>query len=317
MPENDENQEDRSQEDHVLQCPECGSTRIRETREAELICQECGTVLDDERVQESAGPRAFTAEERERKERTGAPITYTEPSRGVRTEIGRGYGNMSQVSPSKRSQYYRMRKWHRRLDESRDRRMKFALEEMESIVDVLGLPESVTEEAARLYEKALEGDVVKGRKIEAIVASLVYLVARNHGVPRTMSEIADEADLSERELGKTYRYVARELDLRIVPVNPEDFIPRFSSRLGMSGESQGRARDIVSSSREQDLLAGRSPDSIVASALYLASILEGEDISQKKIADTVGVTEVTIRKGYQNLIDGLGLEEEVEDAQSR
>lgn len=306
--------DEKQEEDRVLHCPECGSTRIRETQEAELLCQECGTVLDEERIQESAGPRAFTAEERERKERTGAPVTYTEPSRGIRTEIGRGYGNMSEVSPSKRSQYYRMRKWHRRLDESRDRRMKFALSEIESVADVLGLPESVKEESARLYEKALEKDVVKGRKIEAIVASLVYLVARNQGVPRTMSEIAEETDLSERELGKTYRYAARELDLRIVPVNPDDFIPRFASQLGIRGKTQGKARELVEKSREKDLLAGRSPDSIVASALYLASILEGEDISQKKIADTVGVTEVTIRKGYQNLIEGLDLEAEVEEA---
>lgn len=306
-------QEDGTQ-DRILECPECGSTRIRETREADLICQDCGAVLDEQRVRESAGPRAFTSEERERKERTGAPISYAQPQRGLRTEIGRGSGNMSEVSPSKRGQYHRMRKWHRRLDESRDRRMKFALGEMERMVGVLGLPDSVTEEAARLYEKALEKGVVKGRKIEAIVSSLVYLVARNQGVPRTMSEIADEADLSERDLGKTYRYVARELDLRIVPVNPEDFIPRFASQLGISGETQALARRLIADSREKDLLAGRSPDSIVAAALYLASLLQEEDISQKKIADTVGVTEVTIRKGYRNLVEGLGLEKEVENS---
>ncbi|MFB6147518.1 MAG: transcription initiation factor IIB family protein, partial [Candidatus Nanohaloarchaea archaeon] len=217
-------------EDQILSCPECGSTRLRE-KLGDLYCQECGMVIDEDRVKEDAGPRAFTAEEKQKKERTGSPVTYTEASRGLRTKIGSGSGGMNQVSPEKRGQYYRMRKWNQRLDESKDRRMKFALGELESLVDVLGLPDSVTEEAARLYEKALEQEVVKGRKIEAIVSALVYIVSRNQRVPRTMAEIAEESDISERDLGKTYRYVARELDLRIVPVNPQDFIPRYSSKL--------------------------------------------------------------------------------------
>lgn len=298
-------------EDKILKCPSCGSTRLREQK-GDLICQECGLVVDEDRVKEDAGPRAFTAEERQKKERTGSPVTFTEASRGLRTKIGRGSGGMSQVNPKKRGQYYRMRKWNQRLDESKDRRMKFALGELDKLVGVLGLPDSVTEEAARLYEKALEQEVVKGRKIEAIVAALIYIVSRNQRVPRTMAEIAEEADVSERDLGKTYRYVARELDLRIVPVNPEDFIPRYSSKLGISGETQARARKLIRESREEDLLAGRSPDSIAASVIYLASILEGEDLSQKEVAEEVGVTEVTIRKGYSNLVEGLGLEEELE-----
>lgn len=297
------------EEDSILRCPQCDSARLRE-KLGELICQECGTVLDENRAKKDASRRAFTQEEREKVERTGSPITYTKPGRGLKTEIGSG--SMNEVSPEKRGQYYRIKKWQRRLDESSERRMKMALREMERLVDVLGLPESVTEEAARLYEKALEEGVVKGRKIEAVVAALLYLVARNHGVPRTMSEIADEADVSERRLGKTYRYVARELDLRIVPVNPEDFVARYSSKLGLEGEIQALARSIIQDARDQDLIAGRSPDSVVASAIYLATLLEDREIAQKEIADEVGVTEVTIRKGYQNLVEGLGLEKELE-----
>lgn len=312
MPENSETGEE-DQQDQILECPDCGSARIRETPEGELVCQSCGAVLEEERVQEDASPRAFTAEERERKERTGKPVTYTEPSRGIRTEIGRGKGSMSQVSPQKRGQYHRMRKWQRRLDESRERRMKFALSEMSRLADVLGLPESVLEESSRLYEKALDQEIVKGRRIESIAAALVYIVARNQGIPRTMSEIADESGITERELGKNYRYVARELDLRIVPVNPEDFISRFAEQLDLPGDVQAEARQIIRDAADENLLAGRSPDSIVAAALYLAARLAEEEVSQKDVANTVGVTEVTIRKGYHNLAEGLGLEEELEE----
>lgn len=300
-----------------LECPVCGSTSFRRnTERAELLCRECGTVIEEEMIEESAPEqRAFTSEEREKIKRTGAPITYTKADRGMSTEIGSG--SLRGVSPSKRGQYYRMKKWQRRLDESRQRRMKFALGEMERLVAMLRLPKSVLEEAGRLYEKALEQGVVKGRRIEHIAASLIYVTARNHGVPRTMSEIADEAGITERELGKTYRYVARELDLRIVPVNPEDFIPRFGSQIGMTGETQAKARRIIENARDEELLAGRSPDGIVAASLYLASKLEGEELTQQEIAEAVGVTEVTVRKGYQNLVEGLGLEEEIEKSRRK
>lgn len=314
--ENIEKEKEKGKENKILDCPVCGSEDIREdTETAELICQDCGTVIDEDRVEESAEPRAFTSEEREKRKRTGSPLTYTKHDRGISTQIGRG-GSLSEVSPEKRGQYFRIRQWDRRIAESRSRNLRFALSELQKLVDELNLPESVHEEAARLYDKAIETETVKGRKIERIVAALMLLVARSQRVPRTLDEVAEAADIDRRELGKNYRYVARQLDLRIIPARPEDFIPRFSSRLDLSGYTQAHARRIIEEAREKDLISGRSPEGVVASAIYMASLLEDEKRSQKRISDTIGVTEVTIRKGYQDFVEGLGLGEEMEDARS-
>lgn len=305
-----ENSEDQNQ----LQCPVCGSEELQENSEtAELICRACGTVVEEDMVEESAEARAFTAEEREKRKRTGSPLTYTKHDRGISTQIGHG-GSLSEVSPEKRGQYHRIRRWDRRISESRSRNLRFALSELQKLVDDLNLPKSVHEEAARLYDKAIEQETVKGRKIEKIVAALVLLVARSQRVPRTLREVAEVSNIDKRELGKNYRYVARELDLRIIPARPEDFIPRFGSQLNFSGHTQARARKIIEEAREKDLISGRSPEGVVAAALYIASLIEDEKRSQKKIADIIGVTEVTIRKGYQDFVGGLGLEEEVEEA---
>lgn len=300
--------ETTEEKDNVLKCPECGSTHLRVSL-GELICQECGTVLQENLPDESANQRAYTQEQREKIERTGAPVTYSKADRGFSTKLGSG-GNMRTVSPRKKGQYYRLRKWQRRLDESQQRRLKFALREMTRLVNSMNLPESLIEEGSRLYEKALEKNIVKGRRIEHLVAALVYILARDRGVPRTMSEISEETGISERDLGKNYRYLARELDLRVLPVDPKDFIPRFSNELGFSGETQARAREIISEAQEKGILAGRSPDSIAAAALYLASELEGEEVTKKSVAETVGVTPVTLRKGLTNLREGLDYPEE-------
>jgi len=307
---NDGGSEDQNQ----LECPVCGSVDIREHSDtAEIVCQSCGAVIEEDMVEESAEARAFTAEEREKRKRTGSPLTYTKHDRGISTQIGHG-GSLSEVSPNKRGQYHRIRRWDRRIAESRSRNLRFALSELQKLVDDLNLPKSVHEESARLYDKAIEQETVKGRKIEKIVAALVLLVARSQRVPRTLREVAEASDIDKRELGKNYRYVARELDLRIIPARPEDFIPRFGSKLDFSGHTQARARHVIERAREEDLISGRSPEGVVAAALYIASLVEDEKRSQKRIADTIGVTEVTIRKGYQDFVEGLGLEEEVEEA---
>jgi transcription initiation factor TFIIIB Brf1 subunit/transcription initiation factor TFIIB len=46
--------------------------------------------------------------------------------------------------------------------------------------------------------------------------------------------------------------------------------------------------------------------------LYIAAVLEGEKRTQREIADAIGVTEVTIRNRFKELVQKLGLEEEVE-----
>lgn len=309
-------EETGSEEEEELTCPVCGSTDF-ETDETlgEIVCRECGAIIEEERIEESASRRAFTEEERQKVERTGKPVTFTEPARGMRTEVGRG-SELRNLPASKRGQYYRIRKWQRRLDESRDRKMSYARGEFQRLIGQLGLPRSMLEEVNRLYEKALDKNIVKGRRIENIVAALVYIIARNQGNPRSLDEIADASGISKRDLGKTYRYVARELDLRIVPVNPEDFIPRYASELGIAGETQALARDLIMRARENNLLSGRSPEGIVASAIYIASLLEDEDITQKAIAEEIGVTEVTVRKGYNRIVEGLDMEEELEEARS-
>lgn len=292
-----------------FKCPNCGSTGFIENEaQGELICRECGTVVEEDRVRESASPRAFTAEEKERKARTGSPVTYTKAGKGIRTSIGSG-GEVRKVSPGKRGQYYRMQKWQSRLGESKDKRMQTALREIGRLVDTLNLPDTVKEEASRLYEKALEEEVIKGRRIERVSAALVYIVARNQRIPRTMKEVADSAGLEKRKLGQTYRYITKELDLDVRPVKPEDYLPRFSQELDLSGETQALARKYILEARKKSILAGRSPGSIVAAAIYLAASQRDEEITQTEIADTTDVTEVTVRKGYRDLKEGLGLEE--------
>ena len=296
-----------------IKCPVCGSTDFfRDETHGEIICKNCGAVIEDTMIDTSAEWRSFDSSQSDKKSRTGSPITYTKHDRGLGTEIGRGVTELYKVSSKKRAQYYRLRKWNKRLTKSKDRNLSYSLSELSRQVSYLGLPKSVHERVARLYEKAIDMNLVRGRSMETIITALIYAVAREEGTPRTLTEMAAASGIEKREIGRAYRYIAREMGIRILPARAEEYIPRFASLLGLSGRVQAKAREILKETIDEELTSGKGPTGIAAAALYIAAVLEGERRTQRDIADVVGVTEVTIRNRYKDLIDRLGIEEEIE-----
>jgi transcription initiation factor TFIIB len=296
-----------------LKCPECGSTElIEDESRGELVCKKCGCVLEEEFIDTSPEWRALDTEQLTSRKRTGAPLTFTKHDKGISTEIGISSAELYKVPARKRAQYYRMRKWNKRLTKSKDRNLSYSLSELARQVSYLGLPKSVHEEVARLYEKAVDMGLVRGRSMESIITALIYAVAREKGTPRTLSELSAASGIEKREIGRAYRYIARELGIKILPAKPEEYIPRFASLLGLSGKVQARAREILKRALDEDIISGKGSIGIAAAALYIAAVLEGEKRTQRDIADIVGVTEVTIRNRYKDLVEKLGIEEEVE-----
>jgi transcription initiation factor TFIIB len=295
------------------ECPDCGSNDfVEDETRGELRCAKCGSVIKEYMTDRGQEWRAFDSEQISRRARTGAPLTFTKHDKGLTTEIGKGLGELYKVPGKKRAQYYRLRKWHKRLIESKDRNLSFALSELQRIISFLNLPKPVHERIARYYEEAVDKGLVRGRSIESVIAALVYAVSRQFGTPRTLDEIAEASGLEKREIGRTYRYVARELTVRILPANPRDFVPRFCSILNLSDKVQAHAISILKKAKKIDITSGKGPTGVAAAAIYIACVLAGEKRTQREVASIVNVTEVTIRNRYKELVEKLGLEKEVE-----
>ena len=84
-------------------------------------------------------------------------------------------------------------------------------------------------------------------------------------------------------------------------------VSRIASKAGLSKKTSRRALVILKRAEESGISAGKDPASFAAAALYVACILEGEDKTQKDVAEAAGVTEVTIRNGYKDLRDVVGI----------
>jgi transcription initiation factor TFIIB len=299
--------------EEVTQCPECGSTHLtRDYSRGELVCEDCGLVIDEDFVDHGPEWRAFDSEQREKRSRVGAPLTYTIHDKGLSTVIGwknrDSYGKS--IPTRSRAQLYRLRKWQRRIRVSNatERNLAFALAELDRMASGMGLPRNVRETAAMIYGKAVIKNLIRGRSIEGVSAAALYAACRQCGVPRTLDEVAEASGVSRKEIGRTYRFIARELGLKLMPTSPQDYISRFCSELGLSGDVQSKAIEILKEAADKELTSGRGPTGVAAAAIYIASILCGERRTQREVADVAGVTEVTIRNRYKELAERLDID---------
>lgn len=302
--------------EEVTKCPECGSTHlVRDYERGELVCQDCGLVIDDSFIDQGPDWRAFDSEQSEARARTGAPMTYTIHDKGLSTEISwKNKDSYGKSIPTKsRAQLYRLRKWQRRIKVSNaaERNLAQALQELERMASNLSLPKDVRETAAVIYRRAVKENMIRGRSIEGVVAGSIYGACRQMGVPRTLEEIASVTRIKKKEIGRTYRMMSRILQLGIFPSRPEDYINRFCNRLRLSNEAKKKAMEILKLAENRDLTSGRGPTGVAAAAIYIASISLNERRTQREVAEVAGVTEVTIRNRYKELTEKLGINVEV------
>ncbi len=294
-------------------CPDCGSSEVvRDNEKGEIICARCGLVLSDHRIDTGPEWRAFTSDERDSRSRTGAPEALGMHDKGLSTMIDwRDHdGKGGTFSAKQRAQIYRLRKWQirTRVHSSLDRNLAQAMTEIDRLASQLGLSPALKEHAARMYRKLIAGRLWRSRSIDATAAAAVYAACRHRGSPRSIEEIAEHSRENKKKISAHYRMLVTKLKVRMPISSPEMYIPRFISELNLSVDVQRLAIDILDRAREvRGLITGRDPRGLAAAAIYVASIMTGSRVTQRDISEVSGVTEVTIRNRYKELVSKLNL----------
>jgi len=291
-------------------CPECGSNRIMKDHEsAEIVCMGCGYVVITKLTDQGPEWRAFDAEQRAKRARAGAPTTFTIHDKGLSTTIDWHDRDIhgQRFPQGQKAQIYRLRKWQRRIriSDATERNLAFALSEISKITNNLNLPRNVLETASVIYRKAVKEHLIRGRSIQGVTAAAIYVACRQCGVARTLEDISQASPMDKKEVGRSYRFLIKELNYFIEPVKTGKYITKFCNQLTMQGNVEEVAHKILFAAKELKLTSGRGPTGIAAAASYIASVLTGERKTQREIAEIAQVTEVTIRNRYKELVERL------------
>jgi transcription initiation factor TFIIB len=305
-----------SDSNNPILCSICKSNQIiTDTESGEVICSKCGQVISD-KVQQ-AGPewRDFTLsssnESNDSRSRVGMSTSLARHDMGLSTIIGRTDRDASgqKIDAQMRSTMDRLRTWDYRtqIRSATDRNLRNAFNRLDILKDKLGLSNSVVEKVAYIYRKAQERQLVRGRTISGVLAAAIYIACREMGISRTLKDIATYSNVKFKEVAKSYRMLCLELDLKIPIVDPIKYIAKVANKANLSEKTKRQAAEIMDNVTKREMSVGKNPMGLAASVLYISSMKTGENITQGDLSNAAGVTEVTLRNRYKDLINRLRL----------
>ena len=276
----------------------------------EYICTLTGEVVEETVIDTGPEWRAYTPEEKTRRSRVGSPLTHTLPDYGILTTIS-GYRDATgrKLEARLRIEASRLRRLQAKLraTTSIEKNIEQAAREITRLVEALNLPRSIIDTAMMIYRQAAEKGLVRGRSLESMAAAAVYAACRIRGIPRGIDDISEIVKGGRKEVARCYRLIVRELRLRMPIVDPIRYVSRIASALRLSPAVERRAAEILMQARRMGLTAGKDPAGLAAAAIYIAALELGERRTQKEIAAAAGVTEVTVRNRYKELVQRLNI----------
>lgn len=295
-------------------CPECRGNIIYDYETGEEICQTCGLVLNDNHLDTGPEYRAYNFEETQTRSRVGKPATLTIHDKGLSTIIPSSNTDAHgrRLSPNSQAAISRLRRWQVRCRVDSTEKSRFhAMEALDKYSDKLNIPKTTREKAAYLLQKALAVGLAKGRTINILTAACLYMACRQTNILRNLCQISRSCNLDRKQVSACYRIILNTLNVDAPPLTPPvNYISRVSTELGVTPEAQKEAYQLMQKllgKKTKNCYIGKDPRTVAASVIYLACERrnkydsQGNLITQKRLALSIGITEVTIRNNYHEL----------------
>ena len=279
----------------ILSCTE--SVIVTDFETGEMICQNCGRILQENVADIRKESSTFTQSEH-------APTSITMHDMGLSTIIGKYNRDFvgRPLDHEMKQSMKRMRLWDSRSKAATTsgRNLRIALYEMIKLKEKLGLSDAVIDRAAYLYRKAAKAQLIRGRTVKSIIGACLYAACRDMGTARTIIDISNQLQEKRKSTAKAYRMLFRNLPLTVPVTDPTSCIIKFANNLQIPESTKREAIKIFDTLKEKEVTAGKNPHAVAAAVLYMAGIKTNVDITQQDIMRISGITTVTIRNRLQD-----------------
>jgi transcription initiation factor TFIIB len=290
-------------------CSECGSANIVfDPVRGEVHCMDCGFVLTETGLNHDTA--IISVEDRSASGHSGPPLKKNGAKQTMMTYIGLdGIDSKgTPISSNKKGEISRLRQIQNRMIGSEIAgSYTHIMSESGRLVSALDLPQILMNDIEDLTRRVLKEKIGRGNSVRDFVSALVYLSCRRRSIPVSLNDVASVQGIDRKRIGRLYRNLVRDLDLRISHPSPADFISRFGRTLQLSAQTEERAREIISESETAGITSGKDPAGFAAAAIYISGKITDQIRTQKEIASHTGVSEVTIRNRYQEILKRLDL----------
>ena len=308
----------------------CGRI-ITDEYAGEVICDKCGTVLQEKTWSYMQEPTKNDHYSESSSQIMTANTNYIGSSTtignaksfGIRDHIGKTIPKTMQDSLIRLYNSGNIQ----RTSAKRSPSITTGVVKLDGLVHKLHLSENVCRETVALYKRAHAARIVSGRSIIGVVSACLYYSCKKLGIPRSMAEICDAANIKKNVLFSCYRKIVDSMELYCSEKEcdedgnsnsgnkrghhaKDDYdydnsiakqrhircIPKIISKLGLSQRISRQAASFILL-QDDFSLSGRNPNAVAATAIYLAcnNDKKHNGISQREIAEASGITEVSIR----------------------
>jgi len=302
----------------TMMCPDCKENPpnlVEEFSSGDMVCGSCGLVLGGRIVDTRSEWRTFSNDDQGNDDpsRVGDGANPLLNGSQLTTNIAFGDGTG------------RSRELHRAqtkvTTDKATKSLLAAYKEIGAHCDAIGLPKNVSDTAKHLYKLVDDAKAFKGKSQEALVAGVIFIACRQCEVPRTFREIYALTQVSKKDIGRTFKalekFFASEETRKALAngsiptsdtyqtttsTNASELCLRYCSQLGLKGQNFVKvSTGLAEKMSTVGDLAGRSPLSVAAACIYMASHLLGKPKSAKEISRVAGVSDGTIRTAYKYL----------------
>jgi len=257
-----------------MKCPECANTKMREDANGEIICITCGLVIDEARIENGFVDETIQS-------RATIPYLQVAETKFQEGKIVKSFWMLS----------------------TREKNLQIGLNKIEQIGSRINLPKLVIKESKIIFKRALYTNAGIGRNNNSLTYASVYIASNMHGIPKTALELTAYTEINTVDLMRAYRIIRKKLELTTKTIDPIDLLHRFASKLELKPETINETAEILIKIKESTITAGRKPETILAGAIYTACKKTNDHRTQRQIANTLGIIEITIRKIHKEIIN--------------
>ena len=282
---------------------------ITDISTGEIACASCGSVILERAVVTGPEQIGLSKEEYESNTRVGKKLTLKLSDMGLSTVIQKSNKDSTGKSLSSENAriFHRLRLWDRNSRYKQEQKsFNKAFTVLDAIKSKLGLPESVVEKSAYLFRKASAKKILRGRSTIGILCATVYMACRLTNTPRTIQDIANAGNVKRRYLQGISRFLMLELEINPETFSPIDFVERVANSVGAGNKTRMTSLKMMATVQENGISASKNPMAMAAAVVHLASLENGEKISQIKIAKVSGISAVTIRDRAKEIRQKIG-----------
>ena len=269
---------------------------ITDSERGEMFCGGCGLVLVQNIADTSHESNGYSQEDFMKLTRTGPATSLTMHDKGLSTVIGVNKDFSGNALSSKtKYEFNRLRIWDQRSKSRSTATLSKAFTLLNGMKTKLGISDNVVENAAYIYRKIVSEKLTRGRTMASLVSASLYAACRENNLPRTLDDIANAGNIERRILSRDLRTIIKKLGLNLNQYDISSFISKISNNMNLKEKTKRDAFDILKRCEPEGIIAGKHPVAQAAASLYIACIINGEKISQKKFSKESGVSDVTIR----------------------